>query len=125
MYFRLIPQRADSQEGKRHVRTVPVKLRKTIKRQMRNIISLFGSDNVFVLSVDDKAKVPIGVAAVTKQAPRIMHVSYEIRLPDHDFVKATKHKLTPSINTPFFKSRSRNNLFWSNLHSDKKWKARF
>ena len=125
LYFRLIPQRADSQEGKRHVRTVPVKLRKTIKRQMRNIISLFGSDNVFVLSVDDKAKVPIGVAAVTKQAPRIMHVSYEIRLPDHDFVKATKHKLTPSINTPFFKSRSRNNLFWSNLHSDKKWKARF
>ena len=27
----------------------------------------------------------------------MMHVSYEIRLPDHDFVKATKHKLTPSV----------------------------
>ena len=26
-----------------------------------------------------------------------MHVSSEIRLPDHDFVKATKHKLTPSV----------------------------
>ena len=26
-----------------------------------------------------------------------MHVSYKIRLPDHDFVKATKHKLTPSV----------------------------
>ena len=26
-----------------------------------------------------------------------MHVDYEIRLPDHDFVKATKHKLTPSV----------------------------
>ena len=25
-----------------------------------------------------------------------MHVSYEIQLPDHDFGKATKHKLTPS-----------------------------
>ena len=113
LYLRLIPRRADSQESKRHVRTVPVKLRKaktnlrnrhadadfmfSIKRQMRDIVSLFGSDNVFVLSVDDKAKVPIGVTAVTKQAPLIMHASYEIRLPDHDFMKATKHKLTPSV----------------------------
>ena len=103
----------DSQKVKRHVRTVSVKLRKTkntlrnrhadadftfaIKRLMRDIVSLFGSDNVFVLSVDDKAKVPIGVTAVTKQAPFIMHVSYEIQLPDHDFVKGTKHKLTLSV----------------------------
>ena len=63
---------------------------------MRDIVSSFGSD-VFVLSVDDKAKVPSGVTAVTKQVPLIMHVSYEIRLPDHDFVKATKHKLTQSV----------------------------
>ena len=113
LYLRLIPRRADTQEGKHHVRTVPTKLRKAkntlrnrhadddftfaIKRQMRDIVSLFGSDNVFVLSVDDKAKVPIGVTAVTKQAPLIMHVSYETRLPDHDFVKTTKHKLTPSV----------------------------
>ena len=112
LYLRLIPRRADSQEGTRHVRTVPVKLRKaktnlsnrhadadftfSIKRQMRDIVSLFGSD-VFVLSVDGKAKVSIGATAVTKQAPLIMHVSYEIRLPDHDFVKATKHTLAPSV----------------------------
>ena len=99
LYLRLIPRQADSQEGKRHVRKVPVKLRKaktnlrnrhvdtdftfSIERQMRDIVSLFRSD-VFVLSVDDKAKVPIGVTAVTKQAPLIMHVSYENRLPDHD-----------------------------------------
>ena len=51
---------------------------------MRDIVFLFGSDNVFVLSVDDKAKVPIGVTAVTKQVPLIAHVSYEIRLPDHE-----------------------------------------
>ena len=41
--------------------------------------------------------VPIAVTAVTKQAPLIMHVSYEIRLPDLDFVKATKQKLSPSV----------------------------
>ena len=110
LYLRAIPRRVDSQEGKRHLRTVPVKLRKAkntlrnrhadadftfaIKRQMDDMVSLFGSDNVLVLSVDDKAKVPIDVTVVTKQAPLIMYVSYDIRLPDHDFVKATKHKLT-------------------------------
>ena len=40
---------------------------------------------------------PIGVTAANKQPPLIMHVDYEIRLPDHDFVKSTKHKLTPSV----------------------------
>ena len=95
-----------------HVRTVPVKLWKVkntlrnrhadadftfaIKRQMRDIVSLFESD-IFVLSVDEKAKVPIGVTAVAKQVPLIMHVSYEIQLPDHDFVKVTKHTLTTSV----------------------------
>ena len=54
---------------------------------------------MFVISVDDNDKVPIGVTAATKEALLVMHVSYEIRLPDHDFVKATKHKLTPSVYT--------------------------
>ena len=58
---------------------------------MRDMISSFGS-NVFVLTVDDKAK-PIGVTAVTKQAPLIMRVNSEI----HDFVKATSHKLKKSV----------------------------
>ena len=35
LYLRLIPRRADSQEGKRHVTTVPVKLRKG-KNTLRN-----------------------------------------------------------------------------------------
>ena len=73
------------------MRTVLVRLRKAkntlynrhadtdftfaMKIQMRDIVSLCGSDNVLVLSVNDKAKLPIGVTAVTKQAPLIMHVS--------------------------------------------------
>ena len=40
---------------------------------------------------------PISVTAATKQASLVMHVSYEIRLPDHNFMKATKHKLTPLV----------------------------
>ena len=39
---------------------------------MKDIASLFGAENMFVLSVDDKAKVPIRVTAVNKQSPLIM-----------------------------------------------------
>ena len=66
-------------------------------KSLQDIVALFRSKSVLVISVDDKAKVPIGVTAGTKQALLVMHVSYEIRLPDHNFVKATKHKLTPSV----------------------------
>ena len=99
-------------EGKQHVRTVPVKLHKAqnnlrnqykdadfifaTKQFLQDIVALFGS-SVFVISVDDKAKVLINVTAATKQAQLVMHVSYEIWLPDHDFVKFTKHKLMPSF----------------------------
>ena len=67
------------------------------KQFLQDIVALFGSKSVFVISVDDKANVPIGVTAAIKQAPLVMHISYEIRLPNYGFVKATKHKLTPSV----------------------------
>ena len=50
------------------------------------------------LSVDDKARVPIGLTAANKQAPLMMHLDYRVTLPDHDFVKASQHKLIPSVN---------------------------
>ena len=84
-YLRLIPRRFDTVEGKRHVHTVPVENTKArnnlrnkhqnanftfaTKQYMTGIACLLGSENVFVLSVDDKAKVPIGVTATTKQSP--------------------------------------------------------
>ena len=79
LYFRLIPRRADNQEGKRHARTVLVNLLKArntlrnrdsdvdftlaIKRQMRDVMSLFGI---------------IGFTAFTKHAPLIIYVSHKI-----------------------------------------------
>ena len=91
LYLRLMPRRADTIEGKHHVRTVPVKIGKAkntlrnrhddanftfaTKRYMQDIASLLGPENVFVLSVDDKAKVPIGVTAATKQSALIMHMT--------------------------------------------------
>lgn len=113
LYLRLIPRRRDSIEGKRHIRTVPVKIRKATnnlrkkhvdadftfanKTYLQDIATLFGPESVFVLSIDDKAKVPLGITAATRQAPLVMHMEYEVRLPDHDFVVATKHKLIPSV----------------------------
>ena len=113
LYLRLLPKRQDTIEGKRHVKTVPVKIRLAknnlrkkhadanftfvTKEYLKNIATMFGPDSVLVLSVDDKAKVPTGITAATKQAPIVMHMTYEIRLPDHDFLVATSHKLTPSV----------------------------
>lgn len=67
------------------------------KEYLKSVASFFSEKNAFVLSIDDKAKVPIGVTAAKYQTPLVMHMTYQIRLPDHDFVKASKHKLTPSV----------------------------
>lgn len=49
------------------------------------------------ISQDDKARVPIGITAATKQAPLLMHVHYKVSLPDHDWGVANRHKLIPSV----------------------------
>ena len=58
---------------------------------------LFGPDASVVLSNDDKARIPLGLTAANKQAPILMHMSYKVRLADHDFTIANKHKLIPSV----------------------------
>ena len=49
------------------------------------------------MSIDDKARVPIGLTAAKSQAPMLMHMEYKVKLPDHDFVIAGRHKLIPSV----------------------------
>lgn len=113
VYLRLLPRRGNTAEGKRHVQTVPVKLlrpennlrkknqdrmfAKSFVDDMFSIAKLFGPQVVLFLSCDDKAKVPLGLAAANLQAPLIMHLDYKVSLPDHNFVVASKHKLTPSV----------------------------
>ena len=112
-YLRLQPRRSDSREGKRHVQTVPVKLlrpenslrKKNVDRMfaksfmddMHEICKLFGPSTVLFLSNDDKARVPLGLAAASLQAPILMHLEYKVRLPDHSFVVAKRHTLIPSV----------------------------
>ena len=46
---------------------------------------------------DDKAKAHIALIAASKQPPILIHMEYQVTLPDHDFVVAPKHKLMPSV----------------------------
>ena len=95
------------------MRTVPVKIRKATnnlrkkhvdadftfanKIFFQDIATWFGAESVFLVSIDDKAKVPLRITPATHQAPRVMHIEHEVRLPDHDFAVASKHKLAPSV----------------------------
>ena len=58
---------------------------------------LFDPNEVFYLSQDDKAKVPLGLPISKKQTAILMHVDYKVTLPDHDFPIGAKHKLIPSV----------------------------
>ena len=113
VYHRLLPRRQNTFQGKLHVTTVPVKLcRASNDKRSKNpdrwfaaksmehaeeLASLFGPAVAVFIGQDDKAHVPIGITAANKQAPLLMNVKYEVQLPDHDFVIATKHKLTPTV----------------------------
>lgn len=106
-------KKSDMVEGKQHVCTIPTRIRKVknnlcnkrqdanfmfaTKQYMKDITFLHGSENVFVLSADDKAKVPRGITAATKQSLLLMHLTYKIWLPYHNVITPSKHKLTLSV----------------------------
>ena len=58
---------------------------------------LFGPDAVLFMSNDDKARIPLGLAAANLQAPILMHMEYKVKLIDHDFVVGPQHKSIPSV----------------------------
>ena len=69
LYYRLVPHRANSEHGKRHVKTVPVKMAKAkttsrnqhedssftfaTKGYLKDIASHLGQNSVFAVSIDD------------------------------------------------------------------------
>jgi hypothetical protein len=112
-YIRILPKRSGTKQARRHVNTAPVKLLKasndqhqnhadgifctTTIRHLEQIASMLGPKEVIFMSQDDKARVSIGVTAAVKQKQMLMHLQYRVSLPDHDWVKASKHKLIPSV----------------------------
>ncbi|XP_047144174.1 uncharacterized protein LOC124817793 [Hydra vulgaris] len=113
LYLRLLPRRGNTSEGKKHVSTVPVKLlrpensmrkknddrmfAKSFIDDMFEVCKLFGPKAVLFISNDDKARVSLGIAAASLQAPLLMHMEYKVKLMDHDFVVSSQHKLIPSV----------------------------
>ena len=77
LYYRLAPSNVHHRDGKRHVHTVPVKLIKpqtvaqkanidhkfaqAVCKSVEEFACLFDPNEVFYLSQDDKAKVPLGL----------------------------------------------------------------
>ncbi len=49
------------------------------------------------LSVDDKARCPVGIIAGVKQSVLCMRLSEQVELADHQFRVAKKHLLIPSV----------------------------
>ena len=113
IYLKLLPRDAKSIEGRRHVSTVPVKLTKPQNNLRKghkdrlfaretcfavdNIAATLGPEACTYLSQDDKSHVAIGITCAKVQAPMLMSMAQRVRLPDHDFVIGSKHKLTPSV----------------------------
>lgn len=113
VYLRLIPRNWSTTEGKRHITTVNVKLKRALNDEhkqhadtqfakatfdyLMDLSSILGPYDVACLSQDDKAKVPLGLPAANKQSTIVMNMEYQVKLPDHDFVISAGHKLTPSV----------------------------
>ncbi|KAJ6639659.1 hypothetical protein Bhyg_12406 [Pseudolycoriella hygida] len=69
----------------------------TTINHLDELASFLGPEEVTFISQDDKAKIPVGLPAVAKQVPLLMHMEYRVQLPDHTFVLANGHKITPSV----------------------------
>ena len=64
---------------------------------IRELASWLGPKYCLYLSPDDKASCPMGIPAATRQGQVLMHLDYKLKLPDHQYVVAGKHKLKPSV----------------------------
>ena len=47
-----------------------------------NVCKFFGPQSVLFLSNDNKARVPLGLAAASLQASILMDMEYKVRLPE-------------------------------------------
>ena len=113
VYLRLIPRQINSHQGKRHVTTVPVKLcRASNDKRSKNsdcwfaaksmqhaeeLAVFFGSKLASFIGQDSKAHITTEITTANKQAPLLMSLKYKVQLLDHDFVIASKYKLTHTV----------------------------
>ena len=113
LYLRLLPRQSNTREGKRHVKTVNVKLirpQNNLRKRhpdrrfaaesftaVDEIAAFIGPGAAVYISQDDKSSVPLGVVAAKRQSAILMNMRIRLRLPDHDFKVGSRHLLTPSV----------------------------
>ena len=66
-------------------------------RDLEKTAAILWPEEVNFYSQDDKAKVSIEITLAKKQIPLLMHMEYQVTLPDHDCVAGSKHKIIPFI----------------------------
>ena len=64
---------------------------------MLEVCKFSGPNAVLFMSNNNKARIPLGLAADNLQALLFMHSEYKVKLLDHDFVIGLQHKLIPSV----------------------------
>ena len=113
LYLRLLPRSQSSIQGKKHVKTLPVKLvrpqndlrRKHPDRMFAaetskaadDIAKFIGPKACVYIGQDDKSSAPMGRTAAKVQTPILMSMKVRVRLPDHDFPVGPRHLLVPSV----------------------------
>ena len=70
---------------------------KSFMDDLFDVCELFGPKSRLVLSIDDKVRVELGLAAASLQSPMLTSMDYKVRLPDHSFVVGERHSLIPSV----------------------------
>ena len=68
-------------------------------------MALLSDENIFFLSADDKARVPLGLSVSKNQTTILMPLEYRVKLPDHDFPIVEKCKLISSVYTACEKNK--------------------
>ena len=117
-YYRLVPANVHQKYGKRHVHTVPVKLCRPQNPCghfamapvwfARYFVNLFGDHHIFLISQDDKARVPLGLPISKTQTDILMHSEYKHKLIPFVYATCLKKDGKVSLNGPTFISiRSR------------------
>ncbi|KAF2905782.1 hypothetical protein ILUMI_00394 [Ignelater luminosus] len=114
-YIRLLPKRSASAEGKRHVVTVPVKLMNATNdkhvnhvdgkfctatiRNLEELASLLDPNQVFFLSQDDKARVPISLSTANKQGLLISRSVYLTTIGSAKYDSSTAYSHSRDLDT--------------------------
>ena len=95
-YLRLKAKNKNSNEAKRHVKCLPIRLlrpennlrkenedrifAKSLVDDVHDIYSLFGPDCITFLSNDDKARIALGLPAAKLQTPILMHLEFKVNI---------------------------------------------